>query len=628
MVGFREQQRSEYYNGGFVSLRDNDGMARSVSVNERTFVVEECVGKGLRMDGREAMEYRPIRLSSLNRRFCESECQVSFGASTKVLCTVRCELVPPANSMVRPNEGMLNFRVDCSPMACLSWESMAPVSTESASISNTTSSSNNSSGEEDQKWWSNRIIRTLEGLIKQGGAIDVEALCVSSGHWVWNLIVHVVILDAGGNLIDASILAAMAALRHFRLPVVETNDSIPKVWAFHDREPIPLPLHHTPFSCTFALFDLKTGGVVAAMVDPNEREEYLRYGTLTVSYHVVSDGTVAELCGLDFGGGCELSQRQISSCIDLARKQCCQLSSLLEQSLSTADQVAQQSLLQQVLSNRNNNNNNSDSPSFLDIDTNQETQEENDQDLNDEDNDDDDDGEQERYRIQALEYSSLHQAAKVKENNNEENNKSKNINSSNSLMAAMLHSASITTATSFEQEIIEDDNADTLLTTKMDEDTINPVKVKQNNNSLMSSITDTTEKTAKMHQPNSKINILQSKEEQTNTDHTKGDAINQQQLMDDSNSQHIQTEAMHKHDSNIMDFAAIDSDEEEVTTTLQSEFQPTPKPRIESNKTKSLLVKKPITVLDDNDAEDDEVDNLAMAVVTKKKKRTKSKKKK
>ncbi len=625
MVGFREQQRSEYYNGGFVSLRDNDGMARSVSVNERKFVVEECVGKGLRMDGREAMEYRPIRLSSLNRRFCESECQVSFGASTKVHCTVRCELVPPANSMVRPNEGMLNFRVDCSPMACLSWESMAPVSTESASYSNNNNNNNNNSnGEEDQKWWSNRIIRTLEGLIKQGGAIDVEALCVSSGHWVWNLIVHVVILDAGGNLIDASILAAMAALRHFRLPVVETNDQVPKVWAFHDREPIPLPLHHTPFSCTFALFDLG-GGVVAAMVDPNEREEYLRYGTLTVSYHVVSDGTVAELCGLDFGGGCELSQRQISSCIDLARTQCCQLSSLLEQSLSTADQVAQQSLLQQVLSNQNNNNNsnyklsNSETPSFLDTDTSQEIQDDNDQ-------DNDEDGEQERYRIQALEYSSLHQAAKVKENNNEEKNKSTNMSSSNSLMAAMLHSASIISSTSFKDEDTKEDNVDALLTTEMDENK-NPVEVKQNNNSLMSSVAANTEKPAKFLQPTSKIKILQPKQEQDKYKHFKGEAINQQQIMDGSNNGHIQ-EAMPKHDSNIMDFTVIDSDEEEVTRTLKSEFQTTPKPELESNKTKSHDIEKPVSACHDHNAEDDEVDNLAMAVVTKKKKKTKSKKKK
>jgi exosome complex component RRP45 len=66
--------------------------------------------------------------------------------------------------------------------------------------------------DDSQKLLGIRILRCLERTILVGGALDTEALCVQSGAWVWKAPLAVKILDQGGNLLDAAVLAAMAGL--------------------------------------------------------------------------------------------------------------------------------------------------------------------------------------------------------------------------------------------------------------------------------------------------------------------------------------------------------------------------------------------------------------------------------
>jgi len=204
-----------------------------------------------------------------------------------------------------------------------------------------------------QRLLSNRILRTLERTVLAGGAIDSEALCVQSGRWVWRLSVDVVCLDHGGNLVDASLLAAVAGLRHFRKPEVQVSaaDDInpssiggpvagnPVVLNSDEREPSPLPLHHTPLCVTFALFsdrDSPEGtGTVAALIDPTEREEMVADGMATLSYN-----KHGELCGLDFPGGTELRPSQLIQCGRLGEKRCSEWCTFLEDALTEADDKA------------------------------------------------------------------------------------------------------------------------------------------------------------------------------------------------------------------------------------------------------------------------------------------------
>lgn len=99
------------------------------------------------------------------------------------------------------------------------------------------------------------IQRCIERALRDSGAIDQEALCVQPGRTVWALRVAVRVLDAAGNLQDACMLAALAALMAFRRPVAEVDaQGTLTLYAAADREPLPLSLHHLPVATTFASF--------------------------------------------------------------------------------------------------------------------------------------------------------------------------------------------------------------------------------------------------------------------------------------------------------------------------------------------------------------------------------------
>jgi exosome complex component RRP45 len=54
--------------------------------------------------------------------------------------------------------------------------------------------------------------------------LDTEALVLAPGKWVWRFTIALTVLDDGGNVLDASIMAAIAALRHYRKPQVDFSD--------------------------------------------------------------------------------------------------------------------------------------------------------------------------------------------------------------------------------------------------------------------------------------------------------------------------------------------------------------------------------------------------------------------
>ena len=78
---------------------------------------------------------------------------------------------------------------------------------------------------------------------------------------MWHLDVNTTILDHAGNLTDACLLSAVAALMVFRRPEVEVTTDDSGTGSAHAvvlspavREPLPLSLHQLPLSATFALF--------------------------------------------------------------------------------------------------------------------------------------------------------------------------------------------------------------------------------------------------------------------------------------------------------------------------------------------------------------------------------------
>lgn len=74
---------------------------------------------------------------------------------------------------------------------------------------------------------------------------------------MWAVRVDVLVLDHGGNLVDACSLAALAALLAFRRPDVSIGGADGQQVTVHtsgEKETVPLSIHHLPLAVTFALF--------------------------------------------------------------------------------------------------------------------------------------------------------------------------------------------------------------------------------------------------------------------------------------------------------------------------------------------------------------------------------------
>lgn len=99
-------------------------------------------------------------------------------------------------------------------------------------------------------------MRLLEKIINRINVLDLESLCLIVAQAVWSINTKLVLFNYDGNLIEASSIATIASLMHFRLPdatVTPEGDVI--VHSLEEREPVPLTLFHYPICVTFQFMD-------------------------------------------------------------------------------------------------------------------------------------------------------------------------------------------------------------------------------------------------------------------------------------------------------------------------------------------------------------------------------------
>ena len=166
----------------------------------------------------------------------------------------------------------------------------------------------------------------LERVIRDSNALDTESLCILADRLVWKVVVDVVVVDHGGNIIDACIFGAISSLLYARRPEFTISGQDVVVHSVEERQPVPLAIQHVPFAVSFVVFDKdgddNSGGVV--VVDPGRVEEIASSGGLTISMNASG-----EICGLHKGGGCALDPSLILQCVKFAEKRVKELSKLL-----------------------------------------------------------------------------------------------------------------------------------------------------------------------------------------------------------------------------------------------------------------------------------------------------------
>ncbi|KAJ3882165.1 ribosomal protein S5 domain 2-type protein [Lentinula edodes] len=266
----------------------------SPSIPEKEFLFS-ALKQGLRLDGREFFETRPVTLT-FGPELGWVECSLG---KTRVLAQVDAKMIKPPPE--RPFEGVISIHSEISPMASSEFELGRPSEEEVT------------------------ITRMLDKVIRRSDVVDKESLCILAGQRVWHLRLNVHCLSDSGNLLDCACLAGIVALKHFRRPDVEVIGEEVTVHHPTSRAPIPLSLHHNLYCFTFAFFSDTS---IHPVLDPNHLEQRLNGGLISIALNAHR-----ELCVVQKSGGVPLEPADVLRIVNVAVQKAKDLDVIVESRL-------------------------------------------------------------------------------------------------------------------------------------------------------------------------------------------------------------------------------------------------------------------------------------------------------
>jgi exosome complex component RRP45 len=249
-----------------------------ISINEREFI-QLALRENIRLDGRSFDSFRNLELT-FGDEYGVADVQLG---KTRVIARISAEVTAPFPD--RKFDGIFNISTEFSPMASPAFEVGRPTDAEII------------------------LSRILEKAIRRGGALDTESLCIIAGAKCFSLRADVHIVDHDGGLIDASCIAVVAALQHFRRPDVAVEGENATIFSIREREPIPLSMLHHPICVTFSYYD--SGETV--LVDANLAEEQVRESEV-----VITMNKHGEVCQIAKYGGTSVGALTLLNCTNVA----------------------------------------------------------------------------------------------------------------------------------------------------------------------------------------------------------------------------------------------------------------------------------------------------------------------
>ncbi len=245
--------------------------------------IEQLIEKGKRLDDRGLRDYREIKIEQGLIERAEGSARVLLG-KTQVLVGVKVETGEPFPDT--PNEGVLTVNVELVPVASPNFEPGPP--------------------NED----SVELARVVDRGIRESKAIDTEKLCIEPGKKVFVVFVDVYVLNHDGNLIDASALAAMAALLNTKMPNYEIKDGELKIKQGYT----PLPVKSHPVTVT-------TGKINNSLiVDPALEEEQVMDSRISMAIN--DEGNI---CAVQKGGSGYFTPQQILEASKIAQEKAAEI---------------------------------------------------------------------------------------------------------------------------------------------------------------------------------------------------------------------------------------------------------------------------------------------------------------
>jgi exosome complex component RRP42 len=246
--------------------------------------------KGIRLDGRKPLEFRPITIETGFLATAEGSARVKCG-DTEILAGVKMQVGKPYPDT--PDSGVMMVGIELLPLSNPMFE-QGPPGIESIEVA-----------------------RVIDRGIRESKTIDEKALCITPGESVWMVNVDLCPINTNGNLIDVGALAAIAALKNTRLPTRDGAEV--KYGELTDER---LPVASVPIPVTI----VKIGDVL--IVDPTADEFAVADARLTVTTE--ENGS---LCALQKGGDAPLTLDEISEMIDIATQKAKELRAMLMKAL-------------------------------------------------------------------------------------------------------------------------------------------------------------------------------------------------------------------------------------------------------------------------------------------------------
>ena len=240
----------------------------------RTHIIN-LLNADTRLDGRKLTEYRkPIEVEYGVTKTAEGSARVKIG-ETDVIVGVKLEVGEPYPDT--PDEGTIIVGAELLPLSNPEFE-LGPPGIQAIELA-----------------------RVVDRGIRESKAINFKKLCIEPGKKVWLLLIDICTLNDAGNLLDASSLAALAALKDTRFPGFDGE----KV-DYKEKTDKKLPLEKAPIAITV----IEVGNKF--IVDPDIEEERAIDARLTVSS--IEDGT---LCALQKGGDYPLTIEDINKMVNI-----------------------------------------------------------------------------------------------------------------------------------------------------------------------------------------------------------------------------------------------------------------------------------------------------------------------
>ena len=265
----------------------------------RKEAIEELLARGLRIDGvRDPFTPRNVRVELGVVEKAEGSALVKLG-NTQVMAGVKMDVGAPFRDT--PDQGVLTVHAEFVPLASPLFEPGPP---DENAI---------------------ELARVVDRSLREIGAVDLGQLVIRPGEKVWVVWVDLYILDHDGNLFDASMLAAMAALLDARMPYyeeIETGDVIVDRSVKTEER---LPIRHRVVTVTVA----KIGRNLA--VDPNFEEESV--SDVRLVYALDEAGRIV---GIQKSGEGALRREEVLRALEMAKRAAPVYFKALEEALTPA----------------------------------------------------------------------------------------------------------------------------------------------------------------------------------------------------------------------------------------------------------------------------------------------------